>query len=106
MIITQDALIRQIADNEDISVATVRNVFKSAEDIIFDHLSSTTPSKNIIIKLLNGFSLERKYIPKKKYSKGMFKNIDCLERVKVKANSSAYYSKKVNDKLFHNTTDT
>ena len=75
MIITQDSLIKQIADKEDINVATVRNIFKSAEDIIFDHLSSTTPSENIIIKILNGISLERKYIPKRIYTKGMFKNM-------------------------------
>ena len=100
MIITQDTLIKQIADKEDISVATVREIFKSAENIIFDHLSSTIPSENIIIKILNGISLERKFIPKKNYSKGMFQNIDCQEHVNVKANSSAYYSKKVNDELF------
>lgn len=100
MIITQDTLIKQIANREDISVATVRNIFESAEDIIFDHLSSTTPSENIIVKILNGFSLERKYIGKKKYSKGMFQNIDCPEHVNIKANSSKYYSKRVNDELF------
>ena len=101
MIITQDALIKQIADKEDINVATVREIFKSAEDIIFDHLSSTTPSENLVVKILNGISLERKYIPKKKYSKGMFQDIDCQEHVNVKANSSTYYSKKVNDELFN-----
>ena len=100
MIITQDTLIKQIADKEDINVATVREIFKSAEDIIFDHLSSTTPSENIIVKILNGISLERKYIPKKKYSKGMFQNIDCPEHIIVKTNSSTYYSNKINDKLF------
>ena len=101
MIITQDTLIKQIADREDISVATVRNIFESAEEIIFDHLSSTTPSENIIIKLFKGISLERKYIGQKKYSKGMFQDIDCPEHVNVKANSSKYYNKKVNDELFY-----
>lgn len=100
MIITQDSLMKQIADREDISVATVRDIFESAEDIIFDHLSSTPPSENIIIKILNGISLERKYIGKKKYSKGMFKDLDCPEHVNIKANSSKYYSKQVNEKLF------
>ena len=100
MIITQENLMKQIADREDISMATVRNIFKSTEDIIFDHLSSTTPSENLIVKILNGISLERKYIPKKKYSKGMFQDINCQEHVNVKANSSMYYSKKVNEELF------
>ena len=100
MTITQESLIKQIADKEDIDVATVRNIFKSAEDIIFDHLSSTAPSEHVIIKLFKGISLDRKYIKRKKYSKGMFQNVDCKEHINVKANLSKYYSKKVNDRLF------
>lgn len=91
---------KQIADREDMNVATVRNVFKSAEKIIFDHLSSTTPSENVVIKLLNGISLERKYVGKKTYTKGMFKNVDCLEHVNIKANLSKYYNNRVNEELF------
>ena len=99
MIVTQDNLIKQIADREDIDVATVRDVFKSAEGIIFDHLSSSLPSEQVKIKLFNGISLEREYVKKRKYSKGMFKNLDCPEKIKLKAISSKYYSKKVNDEL-------
>lgn len=91
---------KQIADREDMNVATVRNVFKSAEKIIFDHLSSTTPSENVIIKLLNGISLERKYVERKTYTKGMFRDIDCPERVSTKANLSKYYNNRVNEELF------
>ena len=75
MIITQDDLIREIADKEDIDVTTVRDIFKSAENSIFAYLSSTTPSENIIIKLLNGLSLESEYIPEHKINKGMFNDI-------------------------------
>ena len=99
MVITQDNLIRQIADREDIDVATVRDIFETAENVIFDHLSSTAPSENIVIKLLNGVNVERTFIKKKKYSKGMFKNIDCPERIKVKASSSKYFTKRVNEEL-------
>lgn len=99
MVITQDNLIRQIADREDIDVATVRDIFETAENVIFDHLSSTAPSENIIIKILSGFNVERTFIKKKKYNKGMFENIECPERVKVKAVSSKYFTKKVNEEL-------
>ncbi len=98
--INQDLLINQIADKEDINVATVRKLFKSAEDIIFDYLSSITPSEEITIKLFNGVSIKRKYIKGKKYSKGMFKNIDCQEHVNIKAYLSKYYNGQVNQKLF------
>ena len=99
MIITQDNLIRQIADREDIDVATVRDVFESAESVIFDHLSSTAPSENIIIKLLNGVNVERIFIKKKKYTKGMFQDIECPDKIRVKASSSKYYTKRVNEEL-------
>ena len=100
MVITQDLLIKQIADREGINVATVREIFKTAEDIIFDYLSSITPTENVIIRPLNGLLIDRSYIDKKNYSKGMFKDIDCPEHVNVKGNISKYYQKKVNGELF------
>lgn len=94
MIITQDTLIKQIADKEDINVATVREVFKSAEDIIFDHLSSTTPSENIIIKLLDGLSLECNYIPEKEIH--TYDDIVCKPRIWSKPKITRYYNRKLN----------
>lgn len=100
MNVTQDTLINQIATKEDINVATVRQILKSAENIVFDYLSSITPSEEVNIKLFNGFNIKRKYIKKKKYSKGMFQNVNCPEHVNVKACISKYYNKQVNSKLF------
>ena len=94
MIITQDTLIKQIADKEDINVATVRNIFKSAEDIIFDHLSSTTPSENTIIKLLDGLSLECNYVPEKEIH--TYDDIVCKPRIWSKPKITRYYNRKLN----------
>lgn len=94
MIITQDTLIKQIADKEDINVATVREIFKSAEDIIFDHLSSTTPSENIIIKVLDGLSLECNYIPEKEIH--TYDDITCKPRIWTKPKVTRYYNRKLN----------
>ena len=94
MIITQDTLIKQIADKEDINVATVREIFKSAEDIIFDHLSSTTPSENTIIKLLDGLSLECNYIPEKEIH--TYDDIVCKPRIWSKPRITRYYNRKLN----------
>lgn len=99
--ITQENLINQIAINEDIDVTTVRQIFKSAETIIFDYLSSIVPTEEISIKLLNGINIKRKYIKKKKYSKGMFQNIECPDHVTVKACLSKHYIKRINSKLFY-----
>lgn len=100
MNVTQNVLINQIAEKEDIDVATVRKILKTTENIIFDYLSSITPSEEINIKLFNGFNIKRKYTKNKKYSKGMFQNIDCPEHVNVKAYLSKYYIGQVNQCLF------
>lgn len=99
MIITQDDLIKKISEKEDINVATIRNVFKSTEDIIFDYLSSTSPICNITIKPFSGLSINRKFIEGKTYTKGMFKDLYVPEHVKVKPVVSEYYNKQVNNKL-------
>lgn len=103
--ITQESLINQIADREGINTATVRQILKSAEHIVFDCLSSTAPTENVTIKLFHGFSIKRTFIRKKKYSKGMFQDIDCPEHVNVKACSSKYYNGQVNQKLFGSDKD-
>ena len=96
MVITQDELIKEIADIEGIDVTIVRDIFKSAENRVFAYLSSTTPSENIIIKLLNGLSLESEYVPEHRVDRGMFKNHDCPERIKVKPSITKYYKNRLN----------
>lgn len=100
MIITQDRLIKQIAKKEGISVSAVRNIFKSAESLIFEHLTSITPSENIVIKVLNGITLERKYLEEQKLSKGMFADVVSKSHVNVKPYATKHFSKKVNELLF------
>ena len=94
MIITQENLVKQIAEKEDINVATVRDIFKSAEDIIFDYLSSTTPSENTVIKLLDGLSLECNYIPEKEIH--TYDDITCKPRIWTKPKITRYYNRKLN----------
>lgn len=101
MNINQEALINQIANNRDIDLATVRQIFKAAENIIFDYLSSTTPSEDVSIKIFNGISIKRNYLEEKKFSKGMFRDITCPEHVNVKACISKYYNSQINHKLLN-----
>lgn len=54
MTINQENIIKDISKKEDIDIATVRKIFKSAEGIIFDYLSSTTPTDKTVVKLLDG----------------------------------------------------
>ncbi len=65
MTITQENIIKEIAEKEGIKVATVRKIFKRAEKCIFDYLSSTTPTENTVVKILDGLSLECNYVPER-----------------------------------------
>lgn len=94
LIITQENLMNQIAKKETISITTVRKIFRSAEDIIFDCLSSTTPSENTVIKLLDGLSLECNYIPEKEIH--TYDDIVCKPRLWTKPKITRYYNRKLN----------
>lgn len=100
MILNQQNLIKEVAKKENLKVATVQKIFKSVEDVIFEYLSSIPSSENVIIKLFSGIILHREYVKKKKYSRGMFHDIDCKAHVTIKPKISKHYVKKINDKLF------
>ena len=94
MIVTQENLVKQIANREDIDVATVRKILKSAEKIVFDYLSSTTSSENTIVKVMDGLSLECNYIPEKEIH--TYDNIVCKPRIWAKPKITRYYNRKLN----------
>lgn len=94
MILTQDDLIKRIAKKEDINVAMVRKVFKTAEKIIFDHLSSATPSETMTAKPLDGLSIECQYIPEKEIFG--FDNFIAEDRIKAKPKITRHYNRKLN----------
>ena len=95
LVITQKKLINQIAKKEDINVETVRRIFSATENIVFDYLSSTTPSENVVVKILNGLSLTGKYIPEKEIH--TYDDIKCEERISVKPRVTRYYNRKINN---------
>ena len=94
MILTQDDLIKRIAKKEDINVAMVRKVFKSAEKIIFDHLSSTTPSETNVVKPLDGLTIECKYIPEKEIH--TYDDILVNEKIWAIPKITRHYNRKLN----------
>lgn len=95
MIITQDDLIREIADREDINVATVRQIFRTAENIVFDYLSSTTPSENTKVKLFKGLNIESSYGHSS--PKGILRDVIFKPKILAKAKLTKYYKQKLND---------
>lgn len=96
MTITQDDLINTIAQKEDIDVATVRRIFDATENTIFDYLSSVTPTQPVVVKLLNGLKIEGKHIAGKRVNRGVFADIECKARIKIKAYITQHYYRKLN----------
>lgn len=91
---TQDILMKQISEKEGIDIAIVRKIFQTAEEIIFDYLSSTTQSDKKVIKVLNGLSLECKYVPEKEIH--TYGDFVCKSRIWVKPKITRYYNRKLN----------
>lgn len=91
---TQEELIKEISAKENIDIATVRKVFKSMEDSIFTHLSSTTPTDNTTIKLLDGLSLECTYVPEKEIH--TYEHMVCKDKIWAKPKITRYYNRKLN----------
>lgn len=94
MIITQENIIKQIAASEDMDAATVRRIFESAEKIVFDSLSSATPSENVIVKLMDGLRLECNYVPEKEIH--TYDDIVCKPKIWAKPKITRYYNRKLN----------
>lgn len=100
MFLTQEDIVNEIAKKERVSQNTIRRILKKTGDVIFKNLSSAPPQEKILIRPFGGLSITRNYYPKRVYNKGMFKNCQASEKVKVKADISKYYNNCINDKLF------
>ena len=94
MKITQENIIKDISEKEDINVATVRKVIKRMEKCIFDYLSSTTPTENTVVKVLDGLTFECNYIPEKTIH--TYDDIKCDARIWTKSKITRYYNRKLN----------
>ena len=79
----------------------VKEVLESLDFVVYQYLCDAwvnEPHEDIKVKLLDGISVDRKYIPEQKQTKGMFKGQTIPEHYNIKANVSEHYAKKVNDK--------
>lgn len=95
MIITQEQLIREIAETEELSLATVRRVFASLEGLLFHYLSMASPSETVTAKPLKGLSVECKYIPERRIH--TYQELQCRERIWAKPKITRYYNRKLNN---------
>lgn len=94
LLLKKNDLIKKIAKQEDIDVAMVRKVVKAAEMIIFDHLSSATPSEKMVVKPLDGLSITGSYSRGREING--FAHFISADRIKAKPAITDYYNEKLN----------
>lgn len=63
--VTQEQLLREAADLGHYDPETVRRVHKALEELLLHYLSSASPGKSVSVKLMNGLSVESKYLPER-----------------------------------------
>lgn len=94
LIVTQDKLLRKLAEKENISLTALRRLFRSYEEIIFNCLKETAPSESTVLKVLDGLSLECSYTPEKEIH--TFDKIVCKPKIWARPKITRYYNRKLN----------
>lgn len=101
-VISKETLINEVASQEGIQVSAFRQYYETLENIIVDHLSSTTPTNDVKIKLFDGLSVECKYVPQTKMEHpDTRKEIIVPEKIWAKPKITRYFNRKIN-MTFHN----
>lgn len=54
-------IITELANQEGVSATSIRHFYNDLERIIFDRLSSASPTEKSVVKLFDGLSIECKY---------------------------------------------
>lgn len=97
IVITKEMLINDLASVEGVSATSIRHLYDEFERIVFDRLSSTTPTEKTVVKLFNGLSIECKY-----YGADVTrhpatgKQIMTPEKIWAKASLTRNYNRKLN----------
>lgn len=112
--ITREQIIEDVVrmSNRDVDWWTVKQVLENLDFVVYQYLNGCisshdgeNPREDIKIKLIDGISIDRKYVEESTPTKGLFKGQVIPEHYNVKANVSEHYAKKVNDKakkyIFH-----
>lgn len=103
MVITKEKLISDIAKKEEIPLSTLQSIYKTLENYIFENLSSTTPTKNVEIKLFNGISIESTYHKSKEMIHPETGEIfETQDKIWAKPKITRYYNRKLNEKFTNN----
>ena len=95
--ITKEALIRDIAEQTNKTINSVRDVYNALEKSIFDILSSVDINGDVSIKLFEGISLDGVYVPEKTKKNNLTGKESLVEsKIKPKFNITRSYCEKLN----------
>lgn len=97
IVTNRETIINKIAELEDSDAASIKMVFDDLEEIIYDCLSSTTPTEKQQINLFNGIKLIGEYKEGKQiYNINLKKNTKARDSIVVKANFSKTFKNRIN----------
>ena len=97
MVINKEQLIREIARREGIPLSTVRSLYCTLENYIFEILASATSAQKIELKLFNGISIDCQYKSEKEIIHPMYgKSFETNAKIWAKPKITRYYNRKLN----------
>ena len=96
MIITKLDFYKIIAKKENISQEMIKKIFRSAEDILFDELSSVNDCEIKKIYIMDGLSVESKIVNKKERNLPNGIKVQNEPTVKITPKVTRWYKEKIN----------
>jgi len=93
---TKDMLIRNISDECNKDLNTVRTIYNTLEKTITRLLSTANPNTDITIRLFEGITLDSEFVPEKTRVNNLTgKVITSTSKIKPKANITRSYREKL-----------
>ena len=90
-------IITELANQEGVSATSIRHFYNDLERIIFDRLSSASPTEKSVVKLFEGISIESKYYNEKEIRHPKTgKQITTPSKIWAKSFITRNYNRKLN----------
>lgn len=98
--VTKENIIKTAAKKNRCDLPTVRSIYNTIEDIIFDSLAAAEEDAPVVIKLFEGITLETNYIPEKTKQNNLTGNVSSVKsHLKPKASFTRSYREKLNSEV-------
>lgn len=101
--ITHEELMKELCErmvSYRVPYTITREVICNYEQLIEDCLRNANGTDDLKIKIMDGISIERQYVPEQEMKKGMFKGKKIDEHFNLKVNVSKYFKNNLNKWFF------